>query len=337
MFRIVAPPSGRGIDYASMRRRTLGFEVTGGERAAALEVAGSVRTPAAPTPAVTTRRYVVTGTNKERVMTRDKVRSADAGFEHERREEFTCDRPISAVIVTRSGDVTVRASTNGDVGVVVGTNRASGAEMLERAAIRFDSVRATLEIETAPRGSRGAKRVEWFSSGGDLDVIVTLPEGSDLQVTTASGDTLVDATLADVKVTSASGDVRATETLDEFDVRTASGDVTAGPVRTRLRCRVASGDVTAYAAASTEVASASGDVVLTSAGPGALSVNSASGDVTVHVASGVTVDVTGRSISGSLRSEIDLDGEGADASHGELSFIKVNTISGDILIDRARR
>lgn len=336
MFRITPPVKGPANDYAATRRRTLNFEVTGGERAASLERDRNVSTTPSAEPTVTSRRYVVIGTNKETVMTRDKDRS-DAGFEHERREGFVSDRPISAVIVTRSGDVTVRASANGEVSVVVGTNRASNAGLLERADIRFDSARATLEVETIPRSARGVKRAEWFASSGDLDVVLTLPEGSDLQVTTVSGDTLVGATLADVKVTSASGDVRATEAIDDFDVRTASGDVTASTVRKRLRCRVASGDVRAHAAASTEIASASGDVVLTSEGPGELSVNSASGDVTVHVASGVTVDVTGRTISGSLRSEIDLDGDGDGASKDELSFIKVNTVSGDILIDRARR
>ena len=192
-------------------------------------------------------------------MTKDTKRSGD-GFGHERREEFRSDRPISAVIVTRSGDVTVRASTSGDVGVVLGAKRASGAELLDRAVIRYDEARATLEVETIPGGARGPRLGDLFSGGGDLDVVLTLPEGSDLQVTTVSGDTLLGAALADVKVTSASGDVRATETLEEFDVRTASGDVTAAAVRSRLRCRVASGDVRAQAAAMTEIASASGDV-----------------------------------------------------------------------------
>ena len=334
MFRIVTTAAHRPSDYTSTRRRTLNFEVTGGERAAAFEV-GASRPAPAPVLTATSRRYVVVTNKKERVMTKDTNRSKNGGG-NERREEFRSDRPISAVIVTRSGDVTVRASTSGDVGVVLGANRASGAELLDRAVIRYDEARATLEVETIPGGARGPRLGDLFSGGGDLDVVLTLPEGSDLQVTTVSGDTLLGAALADVKVTSASGDVRATETLEEFDVRTASGDVTAAAVRSRLRCRVASGDVRAQAAATTEIASASGDVELTSAGPGDLKVNSASGDVTVHVASGVTVDVTGRTVSGSLRSEIDLDGEGSDASNGELSFIKVNTVSGDILIDRAR-
>ncbi len=334
MFRIAPALASRSDDYVATRRRTLNFEVTGGESYAPdVDLLRTI--PHSTEPTVISRRFVVVGTNKETVMTRNTSRCD--GFEHERREEFAADGPISAKIVTRSGDVTVRASTNGEVGVVVGTNRASGLERLERAVIHFDPARATLEVETIPHGTRGAKRGEWFTTSSDLDVVLTLPEGSDLQVTTASGDTLVGVTLGDVKVTSASGDVRATAALEEFDVRTASGDVTAGTVHKRLRCRVASGDVTARAAASTEIASASGDVVLTSEGPGQLSVNSASGDVTVHVASGVTVDVTGRTVSGSLRSEIDLDGEGADASANELSFIKVNTVSGDILIDRARR
>ena len=338
-LRYLAPSETR-TTYVDTRRRSLNFESVGGEPAAALEV---TRRAPHEAPAYVSRRYVVIGLNKGSDMKKDNHETSDSrapGFVHERRESFVARGAVSAVITTRSGDVSVRASSDHEVSVVLGSNRAGRDEVLRRAIITFDDARLTLEIETIPRAkgrSSGVLR-DWLTTNvDDVDVIVTLPEGSDLQVTTMSGDTHVGVALGEVKITSASGDVVATDTLDDFDVRTASGDVTAGRVLKRLRCRVASGDVTCTGAAQkTDITSASGDVIVTATDPGALSVNSASGDVTVLVSSGLGVDVTGNTMSGSLRSAIDLSaGDAGDSD--QLSFIKVNTMSGDIVIDRARR
>ncbi|HUX05634.1 MAG TPA: DUF4097 family beta strand repeat-containing protein [Acidimicrobiales bacterium] len=338
-------------DYRRRRRETLNFETIGGERAALVE-----RTPVAQSVGanvvVTSRRYVVAERTREEVMGKDRnsrraarVARPTPSYDHERREQYEASGPLSVVITTRSGDVNVRASDANEVTVVLGTNRAGAEASLARARVDFDEGRRTLEIETTPlpsgrpaTGLRAAMRSDWFSSGvGDLNVVVTLPEGSDLQVSTVSGDTTVAVALGDVKVSSASGDVVATDTLTSFDVRTASGDVSADRVLTRVRCKSASGDVVlGGAAAKTDIVSASGDVVVTTTDPGVLSVNVASGDVTVLVATGLVVDVTGNTVSGRLGSEIDLSGvSGNDSSKG-VSFIKVNTISGDILIDRTR-
>ena len=327
------------LDYGAMRRRTLGFEAVGGETSAALDVV-----PQAPGPSATcvSRRYVVIESNKGSEMNKDTHENTRSGrFAHERRESFAGSGPVSAIITTRSGDVSVRASVGGELEVTLGTNRSGRDEVLENARISFDAARSTLEIETIPRGKNRSGGVlrDWLVSGvDDVNVVVTLPVGSDLQVTTMSGDTHVGVALGEVKVTSASGDVVATDTLEDFDVRTASGDVTAGRVVKRLRCRVASGDVTCTGAAKkTEITSASGDVVVTATDPGALSVNSASGDVTVLVSSGLGVDVTGNTMSGNLKSAIDLSAAGEGDANDELSFIKVNTMSGDIVIGRAAR
>ena len=339
----------RLANYAQARRDTLNFETLGGDRGCDVEAPKSQAPKSRRWLWGHERRYVVVEVHKERDMSEDinegKARVPRVPtFAKERREVFAAKGTISAVVTTRSGDVTVRASQGEEISVVLGTNKSSNEELLEEARVLYDEARGTLEIETLPHGGglvsgglRAAIRGDWFSlSGGDLDVVVTLPQGSDLQVTTASGDTVVGVALADVKVSSASGDVVALDTFDALDVRTASGDVRAGRVLSRLRCKSASGDLSfAGAAEKTEIASASGDVEVTATLPGSLSVNSASGDVVVHVVSGLAVDVAGNTLSGRLGSEIDLSATGDDAPKAQISFIKVNTVSGDILIDRA--
>lgn len=339
--------------FSQQRQATLNFETVGREvnsDSQRFEVSAPLKSRWA---LAHERRYVVTGNEGKRDMseeTRASGRSGsrvteDAVSSSERRERFESSGTIAAVVTTRSGDVTVRASQNGEIEVSLSAQKSGGEAQLAQARVVFDERRQTLEIVTLPDGSArvsgglgAAMRGEWFGGArGDLDVVVTLPEGSDLHVVTASGDTVVGVALGDVKVSSASGDVVALDTFDALDVRTASGDVQAGRVLSRLRCKSASGDLrVASVAQQTDIASASGDVEVTTTTPGELAVNSASGDVVVHVAAGLSVDVAGNTLSGSLGSEIDLSGSGDDTVDAQVSFIKVNTVSGDILIDRAR-
>lgn len=335
------------------RRATLNFETLGGEMntdARRFEVCAV----AAPQWSSSyERRYVVIENERKDVMSeefrkqgRGESRVSEAPASSlERREQFESSGAIAAVVTTRSGDVTVRASQRGEIEVSLRAPTSAHVALLAEARVVFDERRQTLEIVTLPDGSarangglRAAMRGEWFGvTTSDLDVVVTMPEGSDLHVVTASGDTLVGVSLGDVKVTSASGDVVALDTCEALDVRTASGDVRAGHVLSRLRYKSASGDLrVASVAHKTDIASASGDVEITTTMPGELGVNSASGDVVVHVAAGLSVDVAGNTLSGRLGSEIDLSGSGDGAPDDHVSFIKINTVSGDILIDRAR-
>ncbi len=339
--------------FLQRRQATLNFETVGAEVGTDSQrfEAGA---PVMSSPAlVHERRYVVTSNEGKREMSeenralgRSESRSSeDSVSSGERRERFQSSGTVAAVVTTRSGDVTVRASQSGEIEVLLCAQKSGGEAQLAQARVVFDERRQTLDIVTLPDGSSRASgglgaaiRGEWFGGArSDLDVVVTLPEGSDLQVVTASGDTVVGVALGDVKVSSASGDVVALDTFDALDVRTASGDVQAGRVLSRLQCKSASGDLrVASVAERTDIASASGDVEVTTTAPGVLAVNSASGDVVVHVAAGLSVDVAGNTLSGTLGSEIDLSGSGTDEVDAQVSFIKVNPVSGDILIDRAR-
>ena len=338
--------------FSQQRRATLNFEASGAEVSTnpqRFEVSAPLKSRWSLTHEL---RYVVVGNEKEKDMSEDQRGSGrsesseteGSGPSSERRERFESSGAITALVTTRSGDVTVRASKSREIEVSLSAQQSGGAAHLAQARVIFDERRQTLEIVTLPDGSArisgglgAAMRGEWFGDRSDLDVVVTLPEGSDLQVVTASGDTVVGVALGDVKVSSASGDVVALDTFDALDVRTASGDVQAGRVLSRLRCKSASGDLrVASVAQRTDIASASGDVEVTTSTPGELAVNSASGDVVVHVAAGLSVDVAGNTLSGSLGSEIDLSGSDGATLDDQVSFIKVNTVSGDILIDRAR-
>jgi len=261
----------------------------------------------------------------------------------ERTESFSPTGPVRARIATKSGDVSVRTVDGNELEVTLRASSSKYEHLLELATIRFDATNNVLEIESQPgvfsgslRGVRDATK-SWFDFGGsDLDVFVTLPRDSSLDVKTMSGDALLHGDLNDVDVASASGDVNASDSCRTLVVKTASGDVVTGKVLDVLKCHSASGDVRCRGAATkTDIASASGDVTLTGERPGSVVVKVVSGDVHISVARGLVVDVNGNTVSGDLGSNIDLDASGGNVSDEDVLFIKVNTVSGDIRVDKA--
>src|SRR5665213_2867483 len=211
----------------------------------------------------------------------------------ERTESFSPTGPVRARIATKSGDVSVRTVDGNELEVTLRASSSKYEHLLELATIRFDATNHVLEIESQPgvfsgslRGVRDATK-SWFDFGGsDLDVFVTLPRDSSLDVKTMSGDALLHGDLNDVDVASASGDVNASDSCRTLVVKTASGDVVTGEVH-------------------------------------------------ISVARGLVVDVNGNTVSGDLGSNIDLDASGGNVSDEDVLFIKVNTVSGDIRVDKA--
>ena len=144
--------------------------------------------------------------------------------------------------------------------------------MLDEAVIEFDERKNTLVVRTrthenfnAMRGFKAAiRRGSWFEFGGsDPDVHIALPEGSSVEVTTASGDTEVIGVLAKATVTSASGNVSVADEVGVLEMKTASGDVTSASVRESLTCHSASGNVRCDGAGTTtKIRTASGSVRL---------------------------------------------------------------------------
>jgi DUF4097 and DUF4098 domain-containing protein YvlB len=226
---------------------------------------------------------------------------------------------------------------------VLKASGANGDVLLENAEINFDGKSNELVVHTRTRDQfdslSGLKNI--FKMGGlsgDLDVILTLPEGSSVGVITGSGDTVTRGALADIDVTTGSGDVKVGDTVNSLDVKTGSGDVVAGHIVENFECRCASGDVRCDGAAtSTSIHTASGDVSLTAVRGGDISVRAVSGDIRVSVKPGLVIDVDGTTVSGDMGSTIPLDSSGEDDVGGEDETVSLHmvTVSGDVRISRA--
>jgi Putative adhesin len=249
-------------------------------------------------------------------------------------------------VVTKSGNIAVQVGVENEARVTLTGSGATGDVLFENAVVHFDAKSNELLVHTQPRdqfdslsGLKNLFRLGGLSGLGDLDVMLTLPEGSSIAVVTGSGDTMTRGALANIDVTTGSGDVKVGDTVNSLDVKTGSGDVVAGHVIETFESRCASGDVRCEGAATnTTIHTASGDVAVTAVRGGEISVRAVSGDVRIDVKPGLLIDVEGTTVSGDLGSSIPLDASGDDedeSADDETVSLRVTTVSGDVRISRA--
>jgi DUF4097 and DUF4098 domain-containing protein YvlB len=162
----------------------------------------------------------------------------------------------------------------------------------------------------------------WHGRRGGVGVRVTLPEGADLEIRTASADVRAAGRLGQVRVETASGDVYLEGSIGALHATTASGDVSAADVAGSAQITTASGDVrVGQVAGSLEVKSASGTQTIRQV-QGRARLDSASGDVQVGEA---WAPVQARAASGDIT---------VDVARNDLQLM---TRSGDITVGRAQQ
>lgn len=239
---------------------------------------------------------------------------------------------------------------------------------VEVEALRDDEITreaiAEMTIEVRDRGGFHEVVVEapkrsggWLGAlgrGPKIGVRVRCPNGADVRVATSSADVDANGRFGDVEANTASGDVsfehasgsfRATGASGDIVVRevggtcsikTASGDVRIGRVLGPLSANLVSGDVeVGEAFDDVSIATVSGDQEVGSIRGGEhAKVQSVSGDVRVGIAPGLRLWIDGSSVSGSMRSELELEDAPA-ADEGPVVELKARTVSGDVQIVRA--
>jgi hypothetical protein len=210
-----------------------------------------------------------------------------------------------------------------------------------------------ITIEHKERIRWGPIQISW---GGDVEVRVTCPPGSDLDFSSGSADIRVDGDLGEVSVKTASGDVSLGDVAKKLQAKTASGDVSAGTIarggqvvtvsgevrldgfENDLAARSVSGDVRIRRVRGPlQLATTSGDVVLDSVESGEVRAQTVSGDARIGVSRGTRVFIDAASLSGDLSSELGLeDSEPSDEQQaGSVVPLHVKTVSGDVQIVRA--
>jgi DUF4097 and DUF4098 domain-containing protein YvlB len=269
------------------------------------------------------------------------------------------DTPGSVSLQVRipSGRVRVTTAHEPQTSVELISSR-RGQDALDDVAISADERqgRHVITIEQKDRFRWGPIQITW---GGDLEVRITCPPGSDLELAGGSTDLKVDGDLGAVSAKTASGDVRLGNVRDKVEVKTASGDVSIGTIARggavvtvsgdmeirridgELAARSVSGDVEIGAlAAPLTLATTSGDVTVAALEAGEFRVQTVSGDARIGVARGTRVWIDAVSVSGDLKSELGLadqvpEGEGEENEASPVVPLHVKTVSGDVRIVRS--
>ena len=272
-------------------------------------------------------------------------------------EVFDTPGDVSVEVNVPSGRVTIGTTEEPRTQVDVVPIGRRGQDAVEQIRVSHDDRgdRHVITIEQRNRIEWGPLQISW---GGDIEVRVSCPEGTALELNGASADFKAEGSYGRVSARTASGDIRLGEVEGKLEVKTASGDVNVDrveadaatintvsgdvaidEVRADLELRTISGDVTVgVIRRPIRLSTTSGDVRLRSLEAGDLRVQSVSGDARIGIASGTRIWVDASSVSGDMSSELEMgsdapEGEGEES--GELVPVHVKTVSGDVAIVRA--
>ena len=281
---------------------------------------------------------------------------------------FSTPEPVRLVVENEVGFVAVSAEETTTSSVLLSADTPGAEELIERAVVECRPTgRRHLLVVKVPR----LHPMRFIRRNG-VTIRVTVPEGSDVSIVTASADVEVSGPVGNADLGTSSGDVSTDDVAGEVSAKSASGNITVGNVGGELRVHTASGDLRCSAVTGrTTFSTASGDVEIGSAGDrvdvkttsgnarlgelargaritgvsgdvrvlaiseGTLRVRSVSGNVAVGVAPGVELEVDVETMSGSVQSDIPLDKAPGDRRGGARVEISIRNVSGDVAIEHA--
>jgi DUF4097 and DUF4098 domain-containing protein YvlB len=283
---------------------------------------------------------------------------------------FSTPEPVRLVVENEVGFVEVSARQTDTSTVLLSADTPGAEELVERTVVECRPTgRRQLLVVKVPGPRQHGRR---FIRRNGVTVRVTVPEGSDISIMTASADVEVSGPVGDADLATSSGDVSTDDVGGDVSAKSASGNITVGNVAGGLRVHTASGDLRcssvarralfSTASGDVEIGSAaeqvdvkttsgnarlgevahgaritgvSGDVRVLALVEGALRVRSVSGNVDVGVAPGVDLEVDVETMSGSVQSDIPLDQAPSDRRGGARVEISVRSVSGDVAIEHA--
>lgn len=203
------------------------------------------------------------------------ARSPQGSFER----TLSVSGPVDLEVLTRSGDVTVRAGSSGSVvirgKIYVGDHWLTGN--------REGDVHA-IEQNPPIRQEGNNIHIDYVNIHDiSVDYEITVPPDTAIRSHSGSGDQLIEGTHGNVDVETGSGDVKLTNLTGEVRLKTGSGDVRAHEISGPVRGGTGSGDVEVEETGSGDVDLHTGSGNITVRGvQGGFRGETGSGDVTVE-------------------------------------------------------
>ncbi len=237
-----------------------------------------------------------------------------------------------------------------DVRVPVGTIEVYAAEagVVE---LLVDSADAD-EFEIFKTGDRISVRhpSRWRMRGRSSRLVARVPVGTDVEVSSTSGEVRLHGRLGVVRVHTASGDVEVGDAA-RIDITTASGQFSCGEVSGEVNISSVSGDCVVHAVGGRldatltsgdlrvdecrgdlTVGSTSGDVRVGRCGGSEIAVRSISGDLRIGLPSGIRVEAEISTLSG--RATLPDAAPKSETTERRPVRLNLRTVSGDIRVER---
>jgi DUF4097 and DUF4098 domain-containing protein YvlB len=244
-------------------------------------------------------------------------------------QTFETGGPVTLVVRTGSGHVTVSAQDTAETTVELTALNAAGEEAV--AGTRIDHSHGTVVVDVPRRGGG------LFRSGPQVGVRVTCPSGSTLQVKAESADVRADGSYALADLVTGSGDLGIEHVTGTAKLKTGSGTVDAGQVDGTLVVSTGSGDVSVDRSASTTTLTVgSGDISIGDL-VGQVVTKTGSGDVEVGVLQGSLLTKTGsgdltvrRAASGAVRATGASGAISIGIQDGTAAWLDLSTVTGRV-------
>jgi len=147
--------------------------------------------------------------------------------------------PVDLDVLTRSGDVTVRAGSPGSVLI-------HGKIFVSDRWLRGDWQADVHEIEQHPPIRQDGNRIHIdYITVHDIsvDYEITVPPDTTIRSRTGSGDQMIEGTHGNVDAQTGSGDVKLANLTGEVRVQTGSGDLRAHGIAGAIKTSAGSGDL----------------------------------------------------------------------------------------------
>jgi len=272
---------------------------------------------------------------------------------------LTVSGPVDLEVLTRSGDVTVRAGSSGSVVIrgkiyvgdhwLMGNRQADVHEIEQHPPIRQDANSIHIDYVNMRNIS--------------VDYEISVPVNTAVRTRSGSGDQIIEGTRGNVDTQTGSGDVKLSSLTGEIHLQTGSGNIRARQISGTVRGGTGSGDVEVEESASGDVdlhtgsgnitargvqggfrgESGSGDVTAEGTPSGAWEIHTGSGNVHVKLPSNAAFDADISTSSGTVDVgepiEMTVQGRVGDTHkqirgkvHGGGQLVRVRTGSGDIHI-----
>lgn len=267
--------------------------------------------------------------------------------------------PVDLEVLTRSGDVTIRAGSAGSVQIhgkiFIGNRWLEG---------RRESDVHAIEQNPPIHQDGNSIRVDYVNARGiSVDYVIIVPTDTAIRTHSGSGDQIIEGTHGNVDIETGSGDVKLRSVKGPIRLETGSGDVRAHEISGSIQGGTGSGDVEIEEVAGGDInlrtgsgninaraiqggfqgETGSGDVTAEGTQGGTWDIRSGSGNVQVHLPENAAFDADISTSSGSLDVDAPVEmtvqgrvSETRKAIRGKVRgggpLLRVRTGSGDIHI-----